>query len=488
MNSLAILVGNTNYTFLEDLPCCGDDLAAVGELLNATQKYSEVLTIGNTTADDLKSRLRSAITGRPATDELYFYFTGHGFLDDDDFYYCSTHFDPRRPNETGISNSELHALLRIPRADLVIKIIDACRSGIPLIKSDSSTLAIEHETDGFKRLIQISSCLASQNSQTGNPLSLFTANFRAATLRKTSGAVYYLDIVSTLRDTFRGTSQTPHFVYQVTGEEVFVDDAKKLDQLREELAVMNTEAERQSSQDDNLPTAEQAQDLKQMLQAAETNIASPERISTRASDFFDKLSARVSSTEFSELFTVETVEHTNFAELSAKPHIIDLLSKEKRLDKFVTIHRVDKGGAWQELSAGQNEPSGAALFLRLLSGTTRTSDETYREYRDNYDIRLNCEMDRAQMRVTLTPRFRGLRQLVLVASFVPSLAKHYLFAVVSQYRLVDFDVYEMEGDQVWRHCAKAGWNEGTDSVVDTILTHLDETIKAHYEQTISLLN
>ena len=245
---------------------------------------------------------------------------------------------------------------------------------------------------------------------------------------------------------------------------------------------MNTEAEGQSSHDDNLPTAEQPQDLKQMLQDAETHIASPERIDTRANEFFDKLSARISSTAFSELFNVETVEHTGFADLSAKPHIIDVLSKEKRLDKFVTIHKMGKNGGWQEVAAEQNELSGPALFLGLLSGMARTSDETYREYRDDYDLRLNCGMTRTQIRVTMTPRFRGLRQLVIVASFVPSLAKHYVFAVVSQYRLVDFDNYEMEGDQVWRHYSKYGWNEGTDSAVETISTRLRETINDHFEQ------
>ena len=45
----------------------------------------------------------------------------------------------------------------------------------------------------FKNILQIASCLDSQSSLTGDPLSLFTEKFRGAALRKTEGVVYYLN-------------------------------------------------------------------------------------------------------------------------------------------------------------------------------------------------------------------------------------------------------------------------------------------------------
>jgi hypothetical protein len=84
----------------------------------------------------------------------------------------------------------------------VLKVIDACNSGTRLIKSEESLFRLPK--DGFQGIIQIASCLHSQNSLTGDPLSLFTEQFREAVLRKPEGPVFYMDIVSALRDAFIG--------------------------------------------------------------------------------------------------------------------------------------------------------------------------------------------------------------------------------------------------------------------------------------------
>jgi hypothetical protein len=75
----------------------------------------------------------------------------------------------------------------------VVKVIDACSSGVLLFKTDGSFLPTNKQ--GFKNVIQIASCLDSQSSLTGDPLSLFTDKFLHAALRKTEGTVYYTDII-----------------------------------------------------------------------------------------------------------------------------------------------------------------------------------------------------------------------------------------------------------------------------------------------------
>ena len=69
-----------------------------------------------------------------------------------------------------------------------------------MVKSDGFFLSTNKQ--GFKNLIQIASCLDSQNSLTGDPLSQFTEKFRAAALSKTEGTVYYTDIIDALRINF----------------------------------------------------------------------------------------------------------------------------------------------------------------------------------------------------------------------------------------------------------------------------------------------
>jgi hypothetical protein len=234
MANAAILVGNTDYCSLPRLECCRDDILAIKQLLGATDKYEEITIIENTEADVLKSQLRAAIDKIRSPEELFFYFTGHGHQHETEFFFCATNFDSKRPNETGISTTELHTLLKLADAGLVVKVVDACNSGTLLVKSEGGWTPQNKE--GFKNLIQIASCLDSQNSLTGNPLSLFTEKFRAAALRKTEGVVFYTDIINTLRDEFIDNNlQTPFFVSQHTGREQFVDDAKRLDGLRKML-------------------------------------------------------------------------------------------------------------------------------------------------------------------------------------------------------------------------------------------------------------
>ena len=42
MANVAILLGNTQYQTLSTLDCCGDDVRAIKELLDATEKFDVV--------------------------------------------------------------------------------------------------------------------------------------------------------------------------------------------------------------------------------------------------------------------------------------------------------------------------------------------------------------------------------------------------------------------------------------------------------------
>jgi hypothetical protein len=233
MNNVAILIGNTDYKPpFHQLHCCADDLKAIAQLIGSTQKFEAIETILNKSASELKETLRAVIDNNSPINEIFFYYTGHGFQGDGEFYICPTDFSKDHPNETGLSTAETHMLLRSSEARIVVKVLDACFSGALLIKNDGSFLPIPK--DGLSNIIQIASCLDSQTSLTGNPLSIFTQKFIEATLRKQDGIIYYSDITNNLRDEFLGNnSQTPHFISQGTGREQFVDDATKLREFLE---------------------------------------------------------------------------------------------------------------------------------------------------------------------------------------------------------------------------------------------------------------
>ncbi|HEY5208824.1 MAG TPA: caspase family protein [Stellaceae bacterium] len=80
MTNLAVLVGNTKYSRLATLECCHDDVLSMKQLIEATEKYDGIEIIENDTSDNLKVRIRQVVTKYSPITEIFFYFSGHGFL------------------------------------------------------------------------------------------------------------------------------------------------------------------------------------------------------------------------------------------------------------------------------------------------------------------------------------------------------------------------------------------------------------------------
>ena len=467
MSNTAILIGNSDYRSLNNLPCCHDDLLAMKGLLEATGKHAAIEIIEDADADGLKSRIRTAIDNIQSSEELFFYFTGHGCQQDDEFYYCATDFNPKRPNETGLSTGELHTLLRLANADLVVKVIDACNSGTLLVKADGPFQA--NQNHGFKNLIQISSCLQSQNSLIGEPLSVFTEKFRAAALRKTAGTVYYTDIVNTLRDEFiQNDDQTPFFVSQATGREQFVDDAKRLDDLRAQLAKPSGSNPQSQPGDLQTPQAHPPT-LRTLLEVAESNVATPDIIHSFVNTFFDNLTQTVSNTEYTDFFDLKIAEHADFSEPTTEAFIIRVLSRQTRPDEFVTAT------ISRERTRTPFDRLGTSVLLGVFGDDQR--------YREVYDLELNCKMQRVQLKITLTPKYHSLKQLVIVVTCAPSLQNCYIFEIGTQHSLTDFGEYSVEGNEIVRRWYKFKWSDNTDGVVTKITAKVDEIVRGHLEHT-----
>lgn len=466
MSNIAILVGNTEYQTLGKLECCGDDVAAMKELLEATEKFDSIEVILDSASSDLKDRIRDAIDANKPAREIFFYFTGHGFQHQTEFFYCATNFDSKRPNETGLSNSELHTLLRSSDADLVVKVIDACSSGTLLVKSEDPFQPTSKQ--GFKNLIQIASCLDSQNSLTGDPLSFFTEKFRAATLRKTEGTVYYTDVIDALRDEFlENNNQTPHFVSQGTGREQFVDNAKRLGRLRSKLSARTDEALVA------LPVAVvgelQANPL-DALQRAQDQFAKKELAQRFISQLFDKLS-EIAPTEdsFKDLFSTEIVVHADFVESTTRAFIIRVLSNEKRPDNFVT-------------AAAPRRDALYALGLSALSILTDPDTAVA-----DYVLRLNCQLDEVQLKITLTPKFLALKRFELVVSCAPSLEVCYVMEMLTKHSLRDWGVYDSGGAEVVRRWYKQKWTGDAGQLAEQMWTKTKETVQESVDAALQSL-
>lgn len=471
MSSLAILVGNTDYRALTKLECCAADIAAMKELLEATEKYDTIELIENADANELKSRIRSAVDKTKSPAELFFYFTGHGHSYEEEFFYCATNFESSRPNETGLSTTELHTLLRLANADVVVKVADACNSGTHLIKSDIGLT--QQNKQGFKNLIQISSCLDSQSSLTGHPLSLFTEKFYNAALSKIEGVVHYMDVIAALRDQFIDSDgQTPFFIQQGTGREEFVDDAHKLDKVREMIMQRVAAVATLAGPEAQPPTKPLT--LSELLTSTEAKLATPERINQFVASFFDKLKDNLSKADFYEFFQLDFIEHDRFKEPTAKRFIIEILSREKRADNFVTAEISQK--------RRRTNPLFSSTMMSALYGSIDDN-----QFVEMHDLELNCQMARAQLRITFTPKFSMLRRILLVVTCAPSLETCYVFEVATLHMLRDFGKYDGDGTDAVKRWYTFEWDENTDGVIEKITNALSDIVKNHVENTAKRL-
>jgi hypothetical protein len=469
MSKIAILIANATYSSLPSLECCRADLSTMEDLIRTTGRYNAIYTAEDFDADALKSAIRSATDRSDGgeVEEIFFYFSGHGAIIGSEFFYCSTNFDSGRPNETGLSNSELHTLLRSSDPETVIKVVDACSSGTPLIKSDGSFLPLQK--DAFRNIIQISSCLDAQNSLAGDPLSEFTQSFCSACLRKSEGPVYYTDIINSLRDDFIGNdNQTPHFVSQGTGREILTDDAAKLEPFR-----LKFSPPQNSSEVVDVGTVQTAftppQTLLEVLAAADAAMASPERVNGLIGGLFDGVVSAFGAGEFAEFFDLGKFERPDYVESPSTGFVIRVLSKEVRPDKLVTAEITKE-------KKRQRRPWDLGLSAAMLG---LYDDETVVE---TWDLKLNCKVDRAELIITLTPKYKSLQRLVLVLTCAPSLENCYIFERVTQHPLTDWNSYDEDGKEVVRRWYKVDWKHDLSGLIAQISKRLEGLARGAIEE------
>jgi hypothetical protein len=65
-------------------------------------------------------------------------------------------------------------------------------------------------------------------------------------------------------------------------------------------------------------------------------MATPELIEQFVNNTFDALLQKLSTDEFAEFFEIETLEHSDFKEVTSTDFILNVMSREDRIDNFVT--------------------------------------------------------------------------------------------------------------------------------------------------------
>ncbi len=458
MTKISILIGNSEYDNLTNLSCCEADIVAIDELLSATETFDHSLQLINRNAVDIKNEIRNFIDRHSEITKIFFYFTGHGMTNDQGFFYCAKNFVVSEPNQTGLSDSDLDQILRTADANAVVKIIDACQSGVRAIKAGSQVFINDNKA-GFSNFFRIASCSENQLSYTGDPLSKFTTHFIDAALQKTEGRLYYTEVIAYLRDIFASEiEQVPFFITQGDDRTTFCEDCSNLKTLAEKYNLSKSEAE--TAEIITVDDVSTELSLVEKLQKLEESYAQPDQVQQAVDTLIQQISECLEKTEgFSEYYDLQSSSYDNylFASAAMQAFMIRVLEKQDRPDELVYAKHT------REYRKRNRGLLGTALMSSRIFGV---DDE---EFVDQYDLELNCPLSRARTAFTFTPKFRALKKLELNVTVAPSLPMCYIFARWTAHPLKTWDSYEEEGQELERNWYKHEWSSSSEWVAESIL-------------------
>ena len=234
--NIAIIIGISEYSNVQTLKGCKIDADSIRKLLEATAKYEDILQMdGKVDSSEIEQKLPEFIKKykTASVDEVFFYYSGLGCLLNDTFAYVASDFDCSKPNATTLSNDTVDDLLKSLNANLVVKIIDACKSGTQYVKDvELIQKYINQRKEEFTNCYFMFSSRNDQSSMATSSLSVFTRSFLQAIRSCSFGDIKYASIAKRIADDFiTNPNQKPQFVHQAELTEVFCSKGAKLNDI-----------------------------------------------------------------------------------------------------------------------------------------------------------------------------------------------------------------------------------------------------------------
>lgn len=443
--NLAILIGVSDYSNerIPNLTACKNDVNLMSTLLKLTKKYDEILVIEkNTTSENVKKQLtefikKHTVNEEKEIEEVLFYFSGHGEVYDDEFYYILSNFDFDKRNSTSLINSELDNLLRNLKPKLAIKIVDACKSGVSYVKEPGEfkiEKIMNNDEHTYQNCYFMFSSHSNQSSKATAKISYFTYSFLKAIRVSQNGEIRYADIINLIKDDFAQphSTQTPYFVIQADYTEVFCNITDNLRGLiANQLTTLTTKNTIKSEKNNSSMTL-----LEIIEKEAEEYCKNPEEAYELLAIVRDNIYSYEFNEDINKLYNISKVDSDDYSDLPKINRIGEKLSKEEGY--FVEI----KYGVRKVREEIKDNSLSASL--RALSGQfNRTEPQKhYRTVERKYasDIIITEKSPLYRISIDLEPKFPNLPgfNFTLVIAF-------------SKKELTIFYFYNK--------CKEIGWNE-----------------------------
>jgi Caspase domain len=448
--NLAIIIGVSSYIDSKNnLPGCKNDAEAINSIIKKTEKFDNILFINdNPQSGKIKEQLTNFISENKGknVEELFFYYTGHGEFQNEEFYYILSDFDAKKRNQTSLQNGEIDELFKTLNPELVVKVIDACQSGTTYIKE--SNVLSKYFTDtkkGFRKCYFLNSSLNSQSSYQDKNLSFFTSSIIKSLKEHSTSEIRYKDIIDVISDEFSNNNdQTPFFVIQADLTEKFCSLSKE---LKEYLLSFNPK---------ELPE----------LVTKDKPLSLSEIVKLNAKEYIDKDGA---------LKSIDFIK-TQFTNLKLSKDFADLFTLETSfLDEKKTIPQLKVIGTW--LTKNKND-----YFAKIVH-EERTDYETGEEYTTMTGFDLKFETPFKAITIEIDSLYPNIVSYQVNVVFLISRIHLRFFYFITNYIEESFDskVLNIKGIQWITDEVKIADEIAIDNSINSIMYTIETRIKKDIE-------
>ncbi|GAA5102418.1 caspase family protein [Wohlfahrtiimonas larvae] len=260
MRKLALLFGVSEYENPKNrLEACKYDLQMMNSLLQSSGEFSDILVSLDDTASSARDKIIEFIEKYKdeEVEQVVFYFSGHGYRQGNEFYFCFKTTDTSILKSTTISSQDMDEYLKILEPSVAVKIIDACYSGEHYIKDIDDSFYKTIEEKQRKSFNEIYFMFSSRNTEVSHATkrySLFTQLFfEAIRNHADTNAITYKAIIDYVSDYAQNSlSHTPIFVTQGAHMAYLFSDLEVPKQILLDDSRLSVE----SKLDENLPCTE----------------------------------------------------------------------------------------------------------------------------------------------------------------------------------------------------------------------------------------
>lgn len=461
----------------KDLPGCVKDGQLIKDLLEATRKFEKILYLAGNDTESIKVKreLTELVSENKEheVNELFFYYTGHGDLFNNEFYYILSDFNSLKRKQTSLDNSELDDLLRQIKARLTVKVIDACHSGVEYIKDNDVYLKYFDESkQRFECCYFMFSSMNNQSSYQSDKISDFTRSFAKAVVEYKSNEIRYKDIIDCITDDFENNpQQTPFFVIQAPLTDKFCSITTNLKQLALSFLIEDLTKEDKATQ---VGTSS----LEKFVKAEAKEYCSKEEML----DTLNRVKNFIESYEYlPELISLYSIKASFLEEPNNKTNtsaIGNWLIKNE--NSYFAEVKTDTRSKADKTYKNKSQ----TLFDRITQSTSNLINREIEEYISGADLTTVTPFKLIE--IDAEPNYQNLKWYDCTIYFLVSKNEIRFFYIYSVYKELDWNSHSLDTSTSWQ-TINAKLKDFSDiessvlQIIDNFSSHILNPIKARYQ-------